>query len=614
MVEVIFQPEGKVARAEKGSKILDIATEAGVGIEGPCGGRGSCGKCRVIARGELSELADAERQRLSPEELEAGVRLACQTKVLGRATVEIPRTTRLLSQKILDEGVRREVRLCPEVRRRRIVLPNPSLEDQRADFRRLRDALGEDGEGLVADLDLLRELPQALRDKKFRATVLLADSEVLAIESGDGPDGCCGIAFDIGTTTVVGYLIDLTTGEQLGAAAAMNPQVVYGDDVISRIDYVIGQADGLETLHRRVVEEMNGIVEELAGRLSVYPEQICEATVVGNTCMHHLFLGIDPRHIAPNPFIPVISEPMKVRAGTIGLKIHPRGYVHALPNISAYVGADIVGGTLASDLANSDAPRLLVDIGTNGEIVLGSREGLVACSAAAGPAFEGARISCGMRGAAGAIDRAVFDEDVVYTTIDGAKVRGVCGSGLLDLAAELLRVGIVDCAGRMLPPDELGSDIGDRLRGRIVEGESGYDFRIADPEETEDGKPMYLTQRDIRELQLAKGAICTGIELLMKEAGVSSEDLEEIMLAGAFGNYLRKESALAIGLLPSVPVGKIRSIGNAAGEGAKLALISTEERERAAEIARQVRYIELGTQAAFMDAFTENMLFPMDGA
>jgi len=611
MVEVIFQPEGKVVRAEKGSRVLDIAAGEGIGIDGPCGGRGTCGKCRVIAQGELSEPVDAERRHLSEEELEAGVRLACQAKVLGRATVEIPRTTKLLSQKILDEGVRREVVFCPEVRTRRVVLPKPSLEDQRPDFRRLRDALGEDGDGLVADLDLLRELPRVLRENAFHVAVAIADSEVLAIESGDGPDGRCGIAFDIGTTTVVGYLIDLTTGRQLGAAAAMNPQVVYGDDVISRIDYVIGQGDGLKTLHRRIVEEMNEIVGELAGHLGVYPEQICEATVVGNTCMHHLLLGIDPRHIAPNPFIPVISEPMKVRAGALGLKIHPRGYVHALPNISAYVGADIVGDILASDLMRSDAPKLLVDIGTNGEIVLGSKEGLIACSAAAGPAFEGARISCGMRGAPGAIDRAAFDQDLAYTTIEGTKVRGVCGSGLLDLAAELLRVGIVDFAGRMLPPDEVRSDAGDRLRARVVEGENGYDFLLAGPEETEDGKPMRLIQRDVRELQLAKGAIRTGIEFLMKEAGVSADDLEEVMLAGAFGNYLRKESALAIGLLPPVPVEKIRSLGNAAGEGAKLALISAEERRRAAEIARQVRYIELGTQTTFMDVFTENMLFPM---
>ena len=610
MVEVIFQPEGKVARAEKGARILDIATVSGIGIDGPCGGRGTCGKCRVIVHGEFSDPTGAERGRLSEEELQGGVRLACQAKVLGRGTVEIPRTTRRLSQKILDEGVRREVPLRPDVRRRCITLPEPSLQDQRSDFQRLRDELGEDGDGLVADLGLLRELPHALREKAFRVSVVLADSAILAIDPGDGTDGCYGIAFDIGTTTVVGYLIGLATGELLGAAALMNPQVTYGDDVISRIDFVIGHTDGLETLHHRMVEGMNEIVGELAGHLSVYPEQICEATVVGNTCMHHLFLGIDPRHIAPNPFIPVISEPMKVRAGVLGLNIHPQSYVHALPNISAYVGADIVGGILASDLMRSDAPKLLVDIGTNGEVVLGSKDGFVACSAAAGPAFEGARISCGMRGAAGAIDRAAFDEDVAYTTIEGAKVRGICGSGLLDFAAELLRVGIVDFSGRILEPDAPGLAAGERLRARILEGESGYDFLLAGPEETEDGKPMRLTQRDIRELQLAKGAIRTGIDLLMKEAGVSVDDLEEIMLAGAFGNYLRKESALAIGLLPPVPVEKIRSIGNAAGEGAKLALISTEERGRAAEIARQVRYIELGTQTAFMDAFTENMLFP----
>jgi uncharacterized 2Fe-2S/4Fe-4S cluster protein (DUF4445 family) len=325
--------------------------------------------------------------------------------------------------------------------------------------------------------------------------------------------------------------------------------------------------------------------------------------------MHHLFLNIDPSQLAPSPFVPVISEPIWVHAEELNLSVYPQAHVHILPNISGYVGTDIIGDVLASGLFEADDNVLLVDIDTNGEIVFSAKGKMVACATAAGPAFEGARISCGMRGAPGAIDQVVFDEDVEYTTIGNARPRGLCGSGLLDVVAEMVRMGVVDSSGRLVDSDDPDLSAPDRIRARIRAGENGNDFLLVPEAEGEDGHAMYITAKDVRELQLAKSAIRSGIDILMEEMRVSASELSRVLLAGAFGNYLRKESASAIGLLPPIPVEKIHSIGNAAGEGAKLALISQTERKRAAVLAREIQYIELSTRMDFMEKFTDNMFF-----
>ena len=626
--EIVFEPEGKAVRASKGATILEIARSAGIPIEGPCGGEGTCGKCRVLVIGDLSESSDAEKKHLSDEDSARGVRLACQARILGRTTVEISRTAQLLAQRILDSGARREVPIDPDTKAYPLALPKPTLEDQRTDFERIKQALdgvvtpphhggqgGREGGHKTSDgalrgrLPLLRRLPRILRDNDFEITAVCSDGELIRVRGGRGPVPVCGIAFDVGTTTVVGYLMDLTTGAQIGVSALMNPQVVYGDDVISRLSFVADEKDGLHKLHSTIVAALNEITEALARQARITPRDIYEMTFVGNTCMHHLFLGIDPRHLAPTPFVPVVSEPIRVYAEELDLNVHPHAHVHALPNISGYVGADIVGDILASGLFDAEGNVVLVDIGTNGEIVLSARGQMIACSTAAGPAFEGARISCGMRGAPGAIDGVVFEDDVAYTTIDNARPRGLCGSGLLDVAAEMVRVGIVDPSGRIVDRDDPHLSAPDRIRVRIQAGENGNDFLLVPEGEGEDGNAIYITSRDIRELQLAKSAIRSGMDILMEEIGVSYSELSHVLLAGAFGNYLRKESASAIGLLPPIPVEKILSIGNAAGEGAKLALISRVERKRAAVLARQVQYIELSTRADFMEKFTDNMFF-----
>ncbi|HID96133.1 MAG TPA: DUF4445 domain-containing protein [Candidatus Latescibacteria bacterium] len=607
--EVVFQPDGVVAQIGPGTTILDAALSVGIHIEGPCGGKGTCHKCKVTVKGGVSEPSSMETQHLSRQEIDVGYRLACQAEVTGDAIVHVPLATRLTAQKILDHGVRIDVPPTANVKKYPLKLTRPSLEDQRSDFERIRDTMSEGGVSTVS-LDVLRRIPGLLRGNDFHITAVVLGDELVDVERGDTSNANYGIAFDIGTTTLVGYLVDLVTGTQTGVSATMNPQSAYGDDVISRISFVTEHKDGLERLHSKVIDAINGMIDDLCQQGEIDPNNIYEVTVAGNTCMHHLFLGIDPRNIGPSPFVPVVSEPMCVQAKELGLQINPRGRVYTLPNVAGYVGADIVGGILATRLWESNRIKLLIDIGTNGELVLGSRDGLIACSTAAGPAFEGARISCGMRAAPGAIDRVALDGDVVYTTVGDIKPRGICGSGLLDIAAEMLRTGVLDPTGRMMDETSL-KDLSGPIRERIDRSEDGLRFLLVKGEETEQGHPVYITQKDIRELQLAKGAIFTGIQLLKKELALDDDDLSEVLLAGAFGNYLNKHSALKVGLLPPVGADRVRSVGNAAGEGARMALISTEERKKAEEIAKRVQYIELSGRKDFMENFAENMLFPV---
>lgn len=593
-IEVIFQPEGRTVEVAEGTTILEAAYLAGVPLEGVCGGKGTCGKCEVRAKGKLSPPVASERRTLGGK-LSLGARLACQAKVLGRVVVEVPGASLRLGQKILKEGVTRSVPLDPMVKKHFLCLPNPSLSDQRTDLERVSDALGE---GRAAELNALRELPSVVRRNGFRVTAVAVDGTLVAVEGGDTSGRCFGVAFDVGTTTLVGYLLDLSTGEEVGVSAAMNPQVACGDDVISRIGYLIEQEDGLERLHEEVIEALNGLISELCRDAEVRPEEVYLISVVGNTCMHHLFLKIDPRNIASVPFVPVVSDPLVFKAEELGIRVHPEARTVVLPNVAAYLGADIVGGILATGLWEMEVPALLVDIGTNGEMVLSADGRMMACSAAAGPAFEGARIRHGMRGAPGAIDSVAIEGDLNFTTIGNESPRGICGSGLVDAVAEMLRVGVLEPSGRIRSPEEFNGP--GSLKARIVEGESGYDFVLTEG--------IRITQKDVRELQLAKGAIRAGIEVLRREMGVEDGELR-VFLAGAFGNYINRNSALRIGLLPPVDEEKVVPVGNAAGEGAKLVLRSRRELERAQEIARKVRYVELSARPELMELLTEYMLF-----
>jgi uncharacterized 2Fe-2S/4Fe-4S cluster protein (DUF4445 family) len=590
--------------------LLDAARTAGIHVNSPCGGTGTCGNCKLqITAGKASPLTEREREHFRKEELEQGLRLACQVRVNSNITCVIPDETRLSDQKILETGIVREVPPEPTVTKRHLQLTPPRLPDQRADADRLIEALRPARGELHIPLHTLRGLPGLLRNMNFDVTVVSFDGELLSIEPGDTTSRCFGVAVDVGTTTVVGTLIDLSTARELAVASRTNPQVAYGDDVVSRIAYAASQHDGLALLHSKIVGCINDIVHELSSRARVHSSDIYELLAVGNTTMMHLLLGVDPFAIAQAPYVAAYRQGMSVPAAELGLKICRCGFLTVLANIAGFVGADTVGVALATEMHTSKELTLAVDIGTNGEIVMGTREKLIACSTAAGPAFEGARIKFGMRAAAGAIEAVDIDSDVRLRLINGDKVVGICGTGLIDAVAELLRVGIIDESGRILDASQVGS-LPEAVARRIRAGEHGNDVVLAWPQESQNGEAVYLTQRDVREVQLAKGAIFAGVQLMKKELNVTTGDIARVLLAGAFGNYIRPERALRIGLLPDVPLERIHFVGNAASTGAKVALVNRTCRAESDLLSRTIRYVELAGRDDFQNAFSEAILFP----
>lgn len=606
-IKVTFEPEGKAAFVLPGSLVLEAAARAGIIIDTPCGGRGTCGKCRVVVRDGCSAPTATERRLLKPPELARGLRLACQTKLVRDTIVSVPDASRFFEQRILTAGVKRAVRLNPAVAKRAVLVPEATLEAQRSDADRVLEALG--GDGLRFELGAARQLPAVLRALDHHVTAVLHGTDIIALEPGDTTGRCYGAAFDIGTTTVVGSLLDLTSGHEAALAARTNPQVAFGDDVVARITHA-SQPRGLAELQAAIVECINSILAELAAKAGIGREAIYEIATVGNTTMNHLLLALDPSHVAQMPFPAVVRGAIVAAAADLGIAIHPGGRLYAMPNIAGFVGGDTVGVILAADLAACRKPTLAVDIGTNGEMVLATRGRVVACSTAAGPAFEGARIRFGMRAADGAIEQVRFRRDVEASVIGDAPPRGLCGSALIDAVAELLRAGILDPSGRVRGPDELPRSLPKALRRRVVPGERGYDFVLAHAPDTALGEPILLTQGDIRQVQLAKGAIRAGIEVIQREAGVEAGRLDAVLLAGGFGNFIRRRNALRIGLLPPVEHERIHFIGNAALVGAKMALACTECRAQAEEVSRRTEYLELGGLAQFQHHFAEAMLFP----
>lgn len=572
---------------EKGITVMEAAIVAGVPLETVCGGKGVCGKCKVkLIKG-----------RSLGEEIGEGLMLACKTKMISDAVIEIPVETRLLEQKILVGGMERKIPLNPNIRKVYLKLTKPSLSDQMADLNRITRALGK--RDIIVEnvrLGFIRQLPVKLRKSDFRVTVILVGNDLVGIEKGDTTGKKYGIAFDIGTTTVVGYLVDLNTGKEVSYASRMNPQVVYGDDVVSRIDFAKTDV-GLRKLNDKIMQALDEIIDEVS--VGIDKENVYEMSIVGNTCMLHLFLNIPPTSLALSPYVSALKGPVDIRASELGIKVNDDANIHVLPTIAGFVGADTVGVLLASLLDEGDDVRLAIDIGTNVEIALGSKEKIIACSAAAGPAFEGAHIQHGMRAAPGAIHRvSISDGDVRVETIDDAKARGITGSGLVDAVAEMLKSEVINHSGKISDDPEITSLYGDRL----IQEKDGAAFILAEG--------ITVTQSDIRELQLAKGAIYAGAHILMKELGVKTHDIAEILLAGAFGTYMPKENAQVIGLIPDIPLDRVKDIGNAAGVGSKMALISKNARLRAEIISKKVGYVELSGRKDFQDEFMDAMFFP----
>ena len=588
-MKVRFLPSNIEVEVSSGVTIMDALIEAGLSIDAPCGGRGVCRKCRVDI------LEGTERRSV----------LACMTKVESDLVVDISKQDE--GHRILMGGISRSVNLMPAVRAFVVEIPKPTTKDLRSCWDRTKDAVAEKAgvpaESIKPDPAIVSGIYDTLTANNFKVETIIFDNEIVSVRAEGSP--LLGLAFDIGTTTIAAYLVDLRTGEDLAQTSMLNPQVKYGADVIMRMKYSI--ENGLEGPTTAVREALAELTEKALAIANASPENVFVVTVVGNTCMHHLFSGISPASLAYAPYTPAISEPMCLDAADYGFKIAPKAKLILLPNIAGFVGADTVGASLAAEMDNKDELTLLIDIGTNGEMVLGTKDKLVACSTAAGPAFEGALISCGMRGADGAIDHIKLVEGKLdYSVIGGGTPQGICGSGLIDLLSELIRVGIVESGGRIVEADELDGTDGECYKDNIVSVDGQRAFLIYKGHKNE----VYFTQKDVREVQLAKGAMAAGIEMMSDFLGVNSEDIKSVMIAGAFGSYMSPKSACGIGLIPPVLESKVVAIGNAAGQGAKLALISRKEFERAVKMAKEINYLELAADPKFQDVFVDMLEFP----
>lgn len=596
-VKVRFQPSGRTAVILKGEQdLLEVSRRAGVELDSVCGGKGTCGRCRVVIKGLGIPLTDDEQKHLSKADLSLSMRLACQVIPQEDLIVEVPTGFTRGKQVILEESFA-EAEVDPYVRSTVLNVPKASLDNQVGDLERIIASFPEDVRPSAISIELLRSIPSILKAGSSMKAVTRG-IEILDLKGED--DDTLGVAVDIGTTTVVAYLVDLLTGEVLAVKSAMNPQIAHGDDVISRITFTMGRDDGLPELQREIIDCLNQLIEGCTGEAGVKLKDIHEVVVVGNTAMHHLFFGLNPSSLALSPYIPVSAGSIEESGENLGISMG-RGYVYSLPNIAGFVGADHMAVLLASRIWERERPTLVIDIGTNGEISLGSKEGIISASCAAGPAFEGASLKCGIRGVPGAIDHLTIDDDVNYTTIGGLPPKGICGSGAVDAVWEMLKAGVIDSSGRII--EEL-----DTPRIRVVDGQSEY--IIATEEESAIGEPVVITQDDIVSIQYAKSALYVGATLLMDELGVTAQDIDEVLLAGAFGNYVSIGSTRNIGVIPEIPLDRIKSIGNAAGAGARIALLDKACRKKAEELSKSVRYLELAAHPEFEERFYEAMFIP----
>lgn len=618
--EIRFLPSETTTRAPEATTIFNAANWAGLAIDSTCGGRGTCGKCKVRVVAGSAPVREADRKFLSPSELNDGWRLSCRAVLHSDCVVDVPRLMGNPKAALLGYG--HHVILNPNVAKIYLELSEPNLEDQVSDLARIHAALDQEGYDVRSNITLWRSLPNILRGSAFQVTAVIVGDELIALEPGDTREKNYGIAVDIGTTSVVCAIVNLNTGAVEAVKSDLNRQAPFGADVISRVSHTMMEKDGLIVLQARIIETLNSLLEQLTAQSGIGRENIYEAVIVGNATMLHLLLGIDPEPISVAPFIPTITQPVTFRAADLtphpsplqgegqGVRLHPEARVSTLPHLGAYVGADIVAGILATDLTrNKDGKlRLLIDVGTNGEIVLGSVNGTLATAAPAGPAFEGAQIKNGMRASVGAIEGIQITPhgDVLLQIIGGdVKPLGLAGSGLVDAVAEMYRAGIIDASGRMIRVEDARGKLPDALVERLVTIDGVRCFRLSDVESN-----IVLSQQDIRALQFAKGSIAAGVQVLMQQMGVTANDLHEVLLAGSFGSYINPASARTIGLVPWVPVEKIIAVGNSAGEGAKIALLSFREREAANRIPEFIEYVELSGRGEFNDIFTDALAFP----
>ncbi len=594
--EVDFEPIGRRIFCEPGTSLLEAAQRAGVMLAAICGGEGTCGRCVVrVMAGQVSPPRSREEDALSAADVADGWRLACQTDIASDVRVHVPPDSLVTAQRTQTEGLSRPTDLEPAVRAMTVDVPRPTLADLRSDGTRLRDTLGQPG--LEFDSQVLRRLSSDLRNADFRATAFLRSSHVVGVRPAHTSP--LGLAVDIGTTKLAAYLVDLGSGETLATAGAMNPQIAYGEDVMARISHAISHADGGEHLRTAIVDALNGLARDLCTQAERDTLDIADAVVVGNTAMHHLFLGLPVKQLGLAPYVAVESAALDILAHDIGLNLAPGAYVHLLPNIAGFVGADHVAMLVATGLHEHSGVALAMDIGTNTEISLVARGRHLACSTASGPAFEGAHIRCGMRAAPGAIEGVlIHDGRVQIKTVGDVPPVGLCGSGILDLVAQMLRAGIIDRRGAMSLTAQ---------HPRVRRGESGPEFVVVAPAEA-DGHEIAFSRNDVSEIQLAKGAMRAGVNILLQRAGVTEADLDEVIIAGAFGTYLDVQSGIDIGMFPRIDRHRFKQVGNAAGAGARMALLSVAQREHARRLANHVEYVELTTEKDFSSRFARGMM------
>jgi len=608
-IAVTFEPQGKKVFVLSGTKIIEAAALAGAALNLPCGGQGTCGKCKVRVVDNPCDPTDTERKTLDREELDSGVRLACQSCICASTTIDIPETSLLASSyqvlSAVDGGIVGDVN--PAVRKQYVELPKPSRDDPAADLERLYGALGV----FTADLALARALPARLRTWDFRGTAVRADHQLIDFEQGNTERQRYCVAFDIGTTSVVGSLLDLESGRECANTSRMNPQTRFGDDVLSRILRAREQDDGAADLREVIVAEVNEMILELLDQAGVPKERVYEAVFAGNTTMQQLLLGLDTAALGEVPFVPVTARGQLLAAAAVGVAIHPRGRVYVFPVIGGFLGGDTVAGILATDLENCPTPTVFVDIGTNGEIVLSYDGQMLAASTAAGPAFEGARITHGMRAVEGAIEKVIFDGDARVNIIGNVSPIGLCGSALIDVAAELRRHGMLMREGLLLAPEHLPADLPEAIRKRVTKTDNGVAFLLASANESGTQAPIVLTQGDVRELQLATGAVRAGMSILLRRAGLKVEQLGRVLIAGGFGNFIRRSNAQCIGLLPSgLDHHRLAFVGNTSLAGARMAAISQTARACAEQLARRIKRIDLSLDPAFQAEFVNAMTFP----
>ena len=644
-IKVSIEPIGKRILLDEPTNGLDAIIDAGIGIKSVCAGKGTCGKCRILIMDKDRRAPNSQETRiLTGDEIDHGIRLACQQVFDRDMKVYIPASSLSEEQKLQVQGEEREFDIDPPVKKFHLKLKLASLNDLGSDFGRIKDTL-KSGYNISVDhidIETLKMMPDIIRKNSWEITIAVRNSEVINIEAGDKTGSSYGLAIDLGTTKIAILLVDLVTGKTIDSRGIMNPQISFGEDVMSRLNFALQDAESIEKIKTVVVDRIRETIGELCSKNNISSSEILEMVLVGNTAMHHLFLGLPARQLALAPFVPLISSSLEIKTRDMGIGLAPGAYLYMPPPIAGFVGSDHLAMVLGTGIYNKKGNYLGIDIGTNTEIALVSAGRITSVSTASGPAFEGAHIRHGMRAAPGAIEKVIIDQNTfipgIQTINDKAPI-GICGSGILDAVAELLKTGLIDSRGKFKTESKyLCQDTKGQYQFILAHSndknssEAAREKRMSDntkkenmPENHGNGlnnntrslihlpcgdEDISINQKDIVEIQLAKGAMRTGIEILLENAGISFNDIDGIIISGAFGSYIDPKNVVNIGMFPKVGLEKISQVGNAAGVGARMMLLSRIERDRAEKIAGDIDYLELTVFPSFTDHFVASMQFP----